>query len=260
MNPASSALNSVARALVDARRSARALSAFPGPLPETLDTAYALQVAGIELWLDEIAGWKVGRMSQDLAQRFGVDRFIGPIFRDSVRGAQVNGATPFAMFSGGSAAFEAEFVVYAGRDAKGTIFPASMAIGIEVASSPVATLATLGSLATIADLGNNAGEIIGAPVSVALLTQPEMLRCETRIADDPALARTAEALPGGPAAAFAFAVEAAAHLGFPLRPDQFVSTGAVTGMHVVEPGDRCFAHFGDFGTIECCVTGRAALC
>lgn len=245
-----------ARALVEARAGAAALATFPGPVPQTLDDAYAVQLAAIALWPDEIAGWKVGRMAPDLADRFGTERFVGPVFRTAVAQAPQGGPASFAMFAGGSAAFEAEFVVFVGAGPSGELRPERMKTGIEVAASPVTPLPALGSLATIAEFGNNAGLILDADVPLELLAQPERLTCETRIGDADPIRHTGEALPGGPAAGFAFAQAATDRIGLPLRPGQFVSTGAITGMHAVEPGQSCSADFGAFGRIDCRVVAR----
>ena len=250
------AIQAIARALVEARLDGLALPDFPGALPTTLDEAYAIQNAAIALWPDDIAGWKVGRLSPDLAERYGVDRFIGPVFAAMVAQVMPAGPTPFPMMAGGSAAFEAEYVVFMGEDADGGVVPQHLHIGIEVASSPVTSLPTLGSLASIADMGNNAGQIIGAAIPFHLLDRPADLPCETRIDDAEPVARTGEALPGGPAAGLAFAMEQTRKLGHPLRAGQFISTGAVTGMHAVTLAQRCVARFGDFGTIDCVVTAR----
>ena len=83
MNPTSTSSSAPARAiaerLVAARRSASPLADFPGPLPTDLDTAYAIQGAGIALWPDTVAGWKVGRLAPEWQEQFGEDRLVGPI-------------------------------------------------------------------------------------------------------------------------------------------------------------------------------------
>lgn len=251
MSGARSSSSIIARALVEARLTRRACDAFPGTVPDRLDDAYAVQLEAIALWPDAIAGWKVGRLSDDLAQRFGCDRFIGPVFHAAVAHAAREGCSPFAMFAGGSAAFEAEYVAFVSITADGSVGISHVTTGIEVASSPVATLPGLGALASVADLGNNAGQIIGGPVPLDFFNNAQALSCETRIDDAAAVFKTAAALPGGPATAFAFAVEQAGRLGLPLQAGQFVSTGAVTGMHAVTPGQVCTADFGEFGRIGC---------
>jgi len=250
-------IDDLAEALVEARRTARPLAAWPGALPQTLEEAYAIQLAAIVRSGDAIAGWKVGRLSPDLEDRYGVDRFVGPVFAADVSTQNNAGASPFAMFAGGSAAFEAEFVAFVGRDEAGKLTVDRVTTGIEVASSPVLPLPSLGSLVSVADLGNNAGQIIGVPVPVERLARPDAIGCATQVDEQAEVARTAAALPGGPLAAFAFAVDQTQKLGIPLQEGQFVSTGAVTGMHAVEPGRRCSADFGEFGRIVCDVIARA---
>jgi len=48
-----------------------ALQDYPGPLPATLAEAYARQDAAINLWPDDIAGWKVGGVPNSWVARFG---------------------------------------------------------------------------------------------------------------------------------------------------------------------------------------------
>src|SRR5437868_2980456 len=59
-NSAEKSAADIAARLTGARRAARTLEGFPGPIPATLYEAYAIQSAGIDLWRDEIVGWKVG--------------------------------------------------------------------------------------------------------------------------------------------------------------------------------------------------------
>lgn len=255
MTAAASLDRQIAFALVKARRAAQALDAFPGPLPDSLDDAYAIQRATIDLWGDDISGWKVGRLSPELADRFGVDRFIGPVFKSDVEHVAPDTPARFAVFNGGYGAFEAEFVATVGFR---SVIPevASLTTGIEVAASPVRPLPVLGSLATIADMGNNAGLLIGTAVPAGCIAVPAELCCTTRVDGADPISRSAAALPGGPLAAFAFAAVEARRLGLPLREGQFISTGAVTGMNPVHPGQTCSADFGEFGRIDCGVVAR----
>lgn len=254
------AVETLARGLVDARLAARSLRDFPGRVPDSLDQAHAVQHAAISLWPDEIAGWKVGRLSPDLAARHGVHRFIGPVFRAGIIHAPAAGLADFPIFVGGSAAFEAEFVVEAADDGQGQVVPGRLMIGIEIAASPIANLPVLGSCATIADFGNNAGLILGPELALERFSTPDLLECATRIDGSAPVAASAESLPGGVAGAFRFAVSEAARLGHPLRPGQFVSTGAVTGIHPVTLGQLCEADFGADGALRCRVVARSPVC
>lgn len=80
-------------------------------------------------------------MTPALADRFGVDRFIGPIFGDALVDAQV-GENRFAMIAGGSAAFEAEYVAVVGHNAAVD----ALHIAIEVAGNCSAAFGVFGSI------------------------------------------------------------------------------------------------------------------
>lgn len=260
----------IAACFVEARLRGRGLPAFPGTMPDTLEDAYAIQAEAIRLWPDAVAGWKVGRLTPALSDRFGIDRFIGPIFASQVAQADDSGSEmDFPVFTGGSAAFEAEYVLVVDHDQpsdtitydqdSARALARAVHIGIEIAGSPLAVMPDLNSLASIADLGNNNGQIIGPAIPLNVLDDPRNMGCATTI--DGALVREASAadLPGGPLTAMAFACTQAAALGVPLKAGQFVSTGAVTGMHWVRAGQRCVADFGLWGSIACLAVpvGRA---
>ncbi|MEH3048217.1 2-keto-4-pentenoate hydratase [Sphingomonas adhaesiva] len=254
-------VEAIAARLAEARRTRTALAEFPGTVPTTLEAAYAIQRAGIaRRGIDAIAGWKVGRIPPALAERLGEDRFVGPVFRDGVADAPAQGEAVFPVFDGGSAAFEAEVAVVLGAlpdgvsaatpdRARGWIVTAHIAV--EVAGSPVATLPSLGAFGSIPDQGNNNGQIIGAAIPVAALDDPAALTCTTRIDGVEVARASASALPGGPLAALAFAARRVARMGLRLEPGQFVSTGAITGVHAVRAGQACVADFGHRGTIAC---------
>jgi 2-keto-4-pentenoate hydratase len=100
----------IAGRFLTARRTATGLAAYPGPLPRTLDEAYAVQDAAMASWGKRVVGWKVGRVVQPLSERFGTDRLAGPIFADQV--ALADGADPvMPVFADGFIAGEAEFLL-----------------------------------------------------------------------------------------------------------------------------------------------------
>ena len=64
-------------------------------------------------------------------------------------------------------------------------------------------------------------------------------------------------LPGGPLAALAFLLTHCAERGRPLRKGQWISSGAVTGVHQIEAGQSAELSFGSYGTLRCrAVTAR----
>ncbi len=57
----------------------------------------------------------------------------------------------------------------------------------------------------------------------------------------------------GPVGAARFLFELMAARGIVLKPGQWISSGAVTGVHVVRIGERIEARFGADLTVECTI-------
>lgn len=244
---------------VEARTAAIGFPDYPGTLPADLDAAYAVQQAATGQWPDRVVGWKVGRIAPALVDSLGEDRFIGPMFATEIYPA--GGDNDFPAFANGFAAFEAELVIVATADApagktdwtadEAAALGGAMHIAVEVAGSPLASINDLGPIATIAGFGNNNGLILGGEVADWQSRSFDDIRCTTTIDGNVAGQAPASAVPGTPLAALAFALTRTARLGQPIRKGDLISTGAITGVHVVEIGQRCDADFGDFGTISC---------
>jgi len=239
---------------VESRRALAGFVDYPGALPETLEEAYAVQTASIAGWARPIAGWKVGRIMGEDAQRHGENRFIGPIFADSVWSAEDNGEMDFPVIEGGFAAVEAELVArvdcptLTGEiDADGALaLVTGWHIGIEVAGSPCSSLGEDGPLASIAAFGNNLGLILGSPLETA---SPDDVECVVTIGDGDPVQGKAGNLPGGTATAIAFALNRLYKLGHTSLRNSLISTGAITGVHQVRAGLSGSAVFRPGGTI-----------
>jgi 2-keto-4-pentenoate hydratase len=251
----------IASRLVQARLTAKSLNAFPGIQPDNLDTAYACQDHAIKIFPDEIAGWKIGRLSPDQEAKFGQMRLSGPIFKKAVRQASKDSSIAFPVFDGGFAAVESEFVLRLGRDApadkttwtisEAADLVAAMHIGIETAGSPMAAINDLGGTAVISDFGNNAGLILGPEISDWASRKLDTLKVATSINGVVAGQGNASGIPGGPVEALRFLLEHTAKRGRPLKKDMLISTGAVTGIHNVVAGHTGLADFGADGRIAC---------
>jgi 2-keto-4-pentenoate hydratase len=251
------AILEIARAFVAARLAAAPLAAYPGTLPADLTTAYAVQNAALGLWQDRIVGWKVGLIPPPAQAALGAFRLAGPVFH---RGLIVNPAGPvnLAAIQGGFAAIEAELLVAARADApasktqwtaaEAAEFAGEWHLGMEFAASPLATINELGAAAVISDFGNNSGLVIGSRIDSALIADPDQLIFETRIDGQPVGFASAAALPGGPLEALRFVLGHLAERGRSLCAGQWVSTGAITGVHQIFPGQH--------GSIELIGHGR----
>ena len=256
----------IAARLVSARLDARALDAFPGVQPVSLEQGYIVQEVAIHLWPDQIAGWKIGLVPPALRERLGSDRVAGPIFSRAVK--QAEGVVEFPVFEGGFAAVEAEFVFRIGGDAppgktvwsedEAAALVAGLHIGVETAGSPMAFINDLGPTVVASDFGNNAGLIVGAEVKDWRARMKD-LRARTEIDGKTVGEGEAMGLPGGPLAGLTFLLSHLARRERPLKAGQYVSSGAVTGVHDIVAGQSARLSFGGDGAIEChAVRAKAA--
>lgn len=250
----------IAQAFVTARLHATPLPAFPGELPADLDSAYACQDAAIGLWPDRVVGWKVGWIPDPFATQYGECRLVGPIFAAHLREASAGSPVSMAIYPQGFSAVEAEYVFELKHDAGaatnwdersvGDII-ASMRLGMEIASSPLATINDLGPAVIASDFGNNAGLIIGPPFSDWRGALQAAARCQCLIDGVVVGSGGAASISGGPLAGLAFALNRNARRGRMLRAGELVTTGAATGVHPVRPGQTALARFGAAGEISC---------
>ncbi|MCP3735563.1 2-keto-4-pentenoate hydratase [Sphingomonas sp. RP10(2022)] len=252
----------IARAFVTARRDGHALPDYPGAIPADLATAYRVQDAALAFATGEVVGWKVGRINPPID---GIDRLSGPIFAATVFDA-TDGDLPMPIFADGFGAAEAEFLIRIGTapDPAKTRYTMAEArdlidavhVGIEIASSPFPGINALGATVTISDFGNNNGLVVGAAIpdwrDVDLNQWPITLDINgTRIG-----AATAAAMLDGPVGAARFLFDHMAARGIQLQPGQWISSGAVTGVHPVAVGDRVEASFDGRYTVGCTITAR----
>jgi 2-keto-4-pentenoate hydratase len=162
------------------------------------------------------------------------------------------------VFEGGFAAVEAEIVICVGRDAppgkfewtldEAADFVGELCIGIEIASSPLGTLNDLGPGAVVADFGNNWGVVVGTAVDDWRGLYE--VTAQTFI-DDEFVGRGVTSVRQGPLGALAFTLAKAARRGRPLRAGAVISTGMITGVHNIRPGQRSQHIFQGLGEVGC---------
>ena len=258
-------LKPIARAFVESRHGARFLSKYPGEHPADLATAYTIQDSAIDLWTDEIAGWKVGRIPDAIAPSFGEDRLVGPIFAKTVH-RYVGDQIPLEAIEGGFAAVEGEFILELSEDAPAgktewTVEEARSLVGevycgIELAGSPFAEINDHGPCVTISDFGNNAGLIVGAPFSGWRDKPMQDWGCETFI-DNVSIGRgSAAPMPGGVFESLRFALMRNAERGLPLKKGHLISSGAISGVHEIKIGQSARVVFSDGTAIDCAIKAR----
>jgi 2-keto-4-pentenoate hydratase len=250
----------VAGRFLSARRQAGGLAAYPGDFPETLEGAYAVQDAAIADWGKPVLGWKVGRINPPYFERFGADRLTGPIFTAEPAGAD-GGGPDMPVFADGFAAGEAEFLLRIGRappsgQTRFTLTEAaalidSVHVGIEIASSPLGSINEIGPIAVISDFGNNNGLVVGPEIPDWRSSGFEEWPVTLLIDGIETGSGRASAFPDGAIGAARFLLELMAKRGIVLAPGQWISSGAVGGVHEARPGQRVEARFADRYTVAC---------
>lgn len=247
----------IASAFVEARRRGEAISAYPGVRPLDLAAAYEIQDKALTLWDRPVGGWKVGKINPPVDAELAANRLVGPAFQDRIFESG-DPAAAFTAFRGGFNAAEAEFMLrLAPRDAAP---PATLAeamewidevrIGIEIASSPYAAINADGPCVTVSDHGNNAGLILGPVVpreSWARLNDVEV----TVEIDGAEVGRaTAATMLDGPFGAAKFLIDNLTQRGIAIEKGWWISSGAITGVHEVSPGEKITARFNGLGEIS----------
>ncbi len=239
----------VAAELVAARREGRSLTRFPGVLPSSMAEAYRIQDHAISRWPDALVGWKIGYIPANQRSVGDPDRLVGPIWRSQCHlHAEHLPPAVVGVFSSGFAAVEAELVIRLGQDLPAhevgdwtaeaaADLEQQLLVGIEVASSPIPDINSLGPTVIAADFGNNNGLVLGPVLGDRPGEAPVQLAC---LIDGQLIGEGSGAnLPGGIHHGLATALNVLAGRGQPVRAGMVFATGAITGIHPIRPEQYC---------------------
>jgi 2-keto-4-pentenoate hydratase len=243
------AAGDVAAELVAARREGRGLSGFPGVIPASMADAYQIQDLAMSRWQDSLVGWKIGYIAPDRRTAGDPDRLVGPIWRQQFHLSEEQASVAeVGIFASGFAAVEAELVIQLSQDLPahdGAGWTAEevarlehrLLVGVEVASSPIPEINSLGPTVIAADFGNNNGLVLGSVLADSPGGVPVELACYV---DGQLMGEgSAENLPGGIHHGLATALNILASRGQPVRAGMVFATGAITGIHPIGPGQHC---------------------
>ena len=242
----------IAYALIEARRGAVALAAFPGPPLQSLADAYAVQRKVLKGVGGKVLGWKVGRIPAALVGPLAAERLAGPIL--SVEDA----ADPEArVFPGGAGAVEAEFMLRLARiparlpdsNQEVSALIDEVRAGIEIASSPVRSIHDDAPFGIIADLGINNGNLLGPRFE----RDGDFAGLQVTTAIDGRVVGQGRAcnVLDGPFGSVLFVLKLHFEGMIELAAGQWISAGAITGVHSIEPGQVAEFDFGGRAQMRC---------
>ena len=168
----------------------------------------------------------------------------------------------FAVFAGGFAAVEAEFVFRLGADApadkteysdaEAAALVDALLVGVELAGSPLPLINVLGPPIVVSDFGNNAGLILGAEIPDWRRCRRPTLRCETFIDGASVGTRRRGFDQRRPARGAAPSrCRAAPVAATRCKAGMLVTTGAATGIHDIVAGQDSRISFGGWGELHC---------
>lgn len=246
--PISSDQQSIAETFVRARQNAGVLTDYPGEVPNDMASAYAVQDAAIALFGHPVGGWKVGRINAPLDAQYGANRLVGPIFTHQI--VDADGGVPDMAILPGFAAAEAELMIQVAATppadmtlAQSAEYVAQVRFGLEMASSPFVGINDGGPAVTASDFGNNHGLVLG-PV-IADWRERDVLHAPVRLTIDGVEqgANTLSNMLDGPFGAFVFLNALLHQRGRPLKAGDWISSGAITGVHRIAAGQVAEATF-----------------
>jgi len=257
----------IAETLAAARADGRKLDAPPGPDPASWEDAYAIQDALIAATDSAVVGWKIGATSRRAQERLGVDGpFIGPLFERWVTASPAAIATPAAALRIVEPEFAFRMAValppretpYSEdevRAAAGTLHPAFELIDRRIKDQPDAGAEGTDGFAAnpfwfVADCGANAAFVLGEGTADWTALDPAALGVSVTVDGAPKAQGTGAAAMGGPLAALTWAANHLSARGIGLKPGDVVTTGVVTEIFTLQPGETADAEFEALGAVS----------
>lgn len=252
------AIDDAVNALREARNARTPIAGLPeGCRPETVSDGYAIQDGFIRAWPDGVAGWKVGATSAMAQQMFSVSEpFCGPVFRAAV--FQTPARPPARDFP--IRGMECELAFRLGtalpgrpgghdRDSVGGAV-AAVIPAIEVVSTRFRALQGHGVAEVVADGAANGALVLGEErtdwrsLDLAAVTAVATVDGAEQGRGDGSL------VLGHPLAALAWLADHLAARGKPLTAGMVVTTGTMTGIQWLEPGQEGVGDFGELGRVS----------
>lgn len=245
------------QALAETRKSLAKMTDYPGPAPENIDQALALQAGVIAAYGEPVGGWKIGATNEKSQSVLGTNEpFFGPIFTSRI----VESGAEIEISAQSLAIIEPEIALRLGRD----LSPRSTPYTVEEIFAAIDTVHPAlelidrrlpGGLADgifwhIADCGLNDAFVYGPGKSGIGFDQlADIAITASRNGEAVASGVGANAL-GGAHFSAQWLVNRFSSLGQTLKKGQFLSTGLTTQVFTMAKGDQIEADFGDLGHVS----------
>jgi 2-keto-4-pentenoate hydratase len=233
--PESISLEAVATELVDAYRRHSLIEA-PSRTLRNFTKGDALEIAEIVRRLrvaqgDTPVGYKVGFTNGAVRAQFGAEAQIAaPVYRETLASSHRVDAGSLL-----GPRIEPEIVIGIGPAGE----PAWAALGFEIVQSHVADW-NFGYLDAIADFGLHAALIVGKPRPMTPSEMERLMDVRVRLLRNGVVAEQGAArdVEGGPVGSLTWLRAHLQHVGRELQTGEIVSTGSMTRVPAIEPGQR----------------------
>jgi 2-keto-4-pentenoate hydratase len=249
--------DALAQTLADARVRGLKLGDYPGPAPESEEASFALQCRAARLTGWRQTGWKIGCTSEMAQKMLNTDSpFPGPVYAE--RTIEDGGVVSFADKALRLVEPEIAFTMARDLPPRGEAWTPEEAV--EAAASAHLSLELVnrrlpggledGNMWNIADGGCNDALVVGPANPVLPAGSYAGLELSVMRNDDVASTGAGVNALGGPDIALAWLANYLNAHGLHLKAGDVVTTGVVTGLIYVEPGDEIISTCAELGEVS----------
>ncbi len=246
----------VAEALAQARVAGVKLESYPGPVPASLEEAYAVQAEASRLTGWTPIGWKIGCTSEEAQRALSTDApFPGPVYAERL--FQSGGLVPTDASNTRVAEPEIAFRMAASlppRDRPYEVDEVLEAVAGVMPAIEVVNPRLPGGFSDplfwfIADGALNDALVLGALVKPLARDAYAGIPVTVTVNGAPKTEGRGAMALGGPELALTWLANHFSARGLTLQAGHVVSTGVVTGLFSASPGDEVVAGFGPLGQV-----------
>ncbi len=250
-------VDNIAASIVSARRSLTKLAEYPGAAPVNLDEALAIQDAVVTEFDEPVAGWKIGCTSEAAQSALGTDGpFFGPVIgsRFYATGASVETCAQSLRVVEPEIALRLKSDI-APRSEPYTVSEVMAAVdtahpSLEVIDRRLPGGFEDGVLWHVADCGLNDALVLGPGTLEVPVERLPDIKVEARVNGETISTGVGSNALGGAEQALLWIANTFSTLGRTLEAGQIVTTGLVTSIFAVEPGDEVEAVYEDLGSVS----------